>query len=108
MKVDFHESASDELFTIVESYAAENRRLATDFVDEIGRAASLLADNPYLAQTISNRCRRYVLRRFPFSLVYSIDPVREILWIEAVLDQRANPERWRNRLRESAAIYLAA
>ena len=107
MIVDFHESASEELFTILESYAAENRRVAADFVEEVSRAVSLLADNPYLAQTVSNRYRD-VLRRFPFSLVYSIDSIREILWIEAVVDQRANPERWRDKLRESAAVYLAA
>lgn len=108
MNVYFHESASDELFTIGRSYSAENRLVATDFVEEVSRAVSLLADNPYLAQTISDRCRCYVLRRFPFSLVYSIDPVREIIWIEAVLDQRTNPERWRNRVKEAVGVCLAA
>jgi hypothetical protein len=71
---------------------------ALDFEGEFQRAVSAVADAPERWPLYLSRCRRYVLRQFPFSIVYRILEV-EVL-VLAVAHAHRRPGYWRKRLKQ--------
>lgn len=72
-----------------------NIELGLAFVAEFERTASLLASNPMLGAAFRSTRRRYLLRRFPYSIIYQIagDELRVI----AVAHHRRRPGYWAHR-----------
>jgi hypothetical protein len=100
-EIPFLPAAEEEFLFWVASYELERSGLGADFIGEVERAARRIAffprhGSPYLAGT-----RRIVLKRFPFSLVYSDDP--EDLLVIALAHQRREPGYWQERLAEPGA-----
>lgn len=96
MKVEFHPDAAEE---IVETAAFYERRvpgLGHSFIDEVERIAGIVREQPQIGQTIDKIFRRIILARFPYSLIYSIEPER--IWIIASTHQRRRPGYWRERI----------
>ena len=91
--MNFNPDAVEE---IVETAAFYERRvpgLGHSFIDEVERIAGIVREQPQIGQTIDKIFRRIILARFPYSLIYSIEPVR--IWIIAVTHQRRRPGYWR-------------
>ncbi|MBI2994132.1 MAG: type II toxin-antitoxin system RelE/ParE family toxin [Gammaproteobacteria bacterium] len=76
-------------------YERETEGLGADFLDDVQRAIDRLRDNPRLGLTITTELRRSLLSRFPFSVIYAVEP--EGLLIVAVAHQRRRPGYWRGR-----------
>ena len=77
-------------------YAAKaNAELGLAFVAEFERATNLIANNPKLGAVYRGKYWRYILRRFPYSIVYqaTTDEIR----IVAVAHQRRRPGYWASR-----------
>jgi plasmid stabilization system protein ParE len=51
-------------------YLARSRQAAEAFVRELEHAAILIAESPGVWPRYERESRRYVLRRFPFDLIY--------------------------------------
>jgi plasmid stabilization system protein ParE len=88
--------AQEELLEHALRYRAESPSLAAAFLDEVERAVARISTfpehgSPYLAGT-----RRVVLRRFPFSVVYSREA--EGLLVVAIAHQHRRPGYWRDRV----------
>ncbi len=77
-------------------YEGEASGLGADFLDDVQRAVDRLREHPRLGQVVSGDLRRGLLSRFPFSLIYTIEP--EGLLIVAVAHQRRRPDYWRDRI----------
>jgi plasmid stabilization system protein ParE len=94
--VRFHPAAAQEAESAYDWYAARNPTVAHAFREELAHAVGAVTNNPLTWPRYGRRGRRYVLPRFPFSLVYQIrgDEV-EIL---AVAHGRRRPGYWRSRL----------
>jgi plasmid stabilization system protein ParE len=75
--------------------ASANAGLGVAFIAEFDRAASGILANPYVGAVFRGTRRRYVLRRFPYSVFYQIaaDEIR----IVAVAHQRRRPAYWVGR-----------
>ena len=69
-----------------------NVELGLAFVTEFERTANLVLDNPLLGAVFRGTRRRYVLRRFPFSVIYQV--TAEELRILAVAHHRRRPGYW--------------
>lgn len=88
--------AEEELSQAAAYYRAQvSAVLATAFLDEFERAARLIVEHPGLGTPTSRGRRLMPLRRFPFSLLYRVDP--EHLRIVALAHQRRRPGYWRGR-----------
>ena len=76
-------------------YADRSLLAARAFIAELDRAIELIGQNPSAWPTYVHGTRRYLLRRFPFSVVYlELDGEVEIV---AIAHGRRRPGYWRGR-----------
>lgn len=68
-QIKFTPEALREIDEAFERYFGESRRVAEAFVREVDRAVSLIASSPTVWPHFEAGTRRYVLNKFPFSLV---------------------------------------
>jgi len=76
-------------------YEARSEGLGFEFLDGAQRLIDLVREHPRLGQSVGGRFRQAVLRRFPFSLIYSEEPAEIV--IIAVAHQKRRPGYWRDR-----------
>lgn len=76
-------------------YERESKGLGTDFLDEVDRAVSRICEHPEIGQTYSLNLRRFVLVRFPYSILYSIKDYEVIIF--AVAHHKRKPGFWKDR-----------
>ena len=88
--------AEKELTEAARFYEGEADGLGADFLDDVQRAVDRLREHPKLGQIVASDLRRTLLSRFPFSLIYAIEP--EGLLIVAVAHQRQRPGYWQGRI----------
>ncbi|AWV91150.1 type II toxin-antitoxin system RelE/ParE family toxin [Bradymonas sediminis] len=96
MKTQFLAPAREEFLASVDFYEARARGLGNDFIDDVESAVKIVAENPELGSLFAHGTRRVLLQRFPFALIYMIEP--EMLIIIAVAHQRQRPGYWKDRL----------
>ena len=77
-------------------YAARNPAAAHGFREDLRLAIDAVAANPRTWPRYGNRARRYVLLRYPFSLVYVLRG--DDIEVVAVAHGRRRPGYWRSRL----------
>jgi len=75
--------------------ASANLELGLAFVAEFERGVNAILANPKVGAVFRGARRRYVLRRFPYSIIYQVksDDIRVI----AVAHQRRRPGYWAGR-----------
>ena len=61
----------------------------------------ILLAHPEIGIAVDTDLRRYVLRRFPFSLIYSLSS--DVLRVEVVAHQSRRPGYWRSRVHRGRA-----
>ena len=72
-----------------------NVELGLAFVAEFERTTNLVLENPMLGAIFRGDRRRYLLRRFPYSIIYQV--TAEELRVVAVAHHRRRPGYWANR-----------
>ena len=72
-----------------------NVELGLAFVAEFERTANLVLDNPLLGAVFRNTRRRYILPRFPYSIIYQV--AAEEIRILAVAHHKRRPGYWAQR-----------
>jgi len=92
MKVEFLAAAEREFRDASRYYETRVPGLGQEFVVELERASSLLAERNALGRRCDSRHRRLGLRRFPFAIVYRIHGA--VIQIVAVAHKRRRPEYW--------------
>ena len=105
MKLAYTASARREVREITEFYARQDRRIAVLFIEELDRALALLLENPRLGYLVSPHFRRTSVRRFPYSVYYTLDELRERVVVGVVCHQRRRPAYWQDRVRECPGVY---
>ena len=78
-------------------YARIHPTLAQSLADEVTGAEQKITTRPQAWQSLGPDVRRFVLGRFPYSIIYRASP-EEIL-IVAYAHQRRRPGFWRGRLK---------
>ena len=96
MRLEFHPEAELELVEAALHYELEVPGLGARFEAEVRRAADLLLEYPDIGQAVDSDLRRFVLPRFPFTLIYSA--TSEVLRVEVVAHQSRLPGYWRKRI----------
>jgi len=90
-----HPAALDEFVEASAFYEERAIGLGEDFFEEVLRVWTAIRENPELAPEFERPYRRYICRRFPFSVVYRRIP--EGVRVLAVMHQRRRPGYWRAR-----------
>ena len=93
--VDFHDAALGEADAAAERYAERDPAVADAFAVELERALQHIRDGPERWPIESGGARRVLLRRFPFKLVYVVEPDRCV--VLAVAHWRRRPGYWKPR-----------
>ena len=95
MEIRFHPAARTEV-TEAESWYRERSPLAAvGFSSEIARAVRLLSEAPDRYPPSAHGTRRFLLRRYPFSIFYRINS--EVIEVVAVAHQKRRPDYWATR-----------
>jgi plasmid stabilization system protein ParE len=96
MKCEFHPEAEQELYEAADFYEAGMAGLGYDFGDEVNRVINILLEHPELGARSDDDLRHFVLRRFPFSVVYAATD--QLLYIVAIAHGSREPGYWQARL----------
>jgi plasmid stabilization system protein ParE len=93
--VRFLVEAQEELWATHEWYRLRSPTAARRFAHEIRRAVALIAASPHTWPVLRRNTRRYVLKRFPFSIVYRVEDSR--VCVVAVAHAKRRYGYWRDR-----------
>jgi len=92
----FHPLAWQELEEADSWYLSHSYEVSWDFLNELYAAAEDIGRTPRRWPKYLHGTRRFVLRRFPFSVVYLDDS--ELVTIIAVAHSKRRPGYWKDRL----------
>jgi len=94
MNFRFLSPALEELAEAAEYYDREVSGLGADFLVEVDRAIDLILGFPEAWGKISEDFRHCNLRRFPYTVIYTLEGGSEIM-IVSVFHQSREPSSWR-------------
>jgi len=95
--VGLHEEAMAEAQAAYEWYVTKNPAAAEGFINELDQAIEQIGRQPNIAGPHVAETRRYVMRRFPFTVVYREQ--ERIIEVIAVAHGRRKPGYWKERLK---------
>lgn len=97
MNVEFLPAADEELNEAAAYYEERAPGLGEDLLDEAQLGRDLLSLQPNIGLRLDALHRRLPLRRFPFGLIFRVDP--DAVRIVALAHNRRQPGYWRSRPR---------
>lgn len=92
----FHPEAEAELNAAIDWYEARASGLGAEFFDEVRAAVGRAQAFPHAWQVLEGEIRRTLVHRYPYGVLYALEPRR--LFIIAVMHLRQRPGYWRGRL----------
>lgn len=87
------ESAAFELKASANYYEGCSEGLGNDFLDAFEHAMNLILSFPEAWGTLDENFRRFLLRRFPYGIIYTIDD--DVIVVTSVFHLSRKPESWR-------------
>ncbi len=95
------DDAEDELRAAVDRYEQQASGLGDDLRIEIDRALELVSSLPRSGGRVPGLpehidVRRTFVKRFPFSVIYYVEPT--VVWVVAFAHHRRRPGYWKHRL----------
>ena len=93
--LSFNEQARREIQEAAHYYGLESPSLRVAFLDAIDVALAALLEQPQSAPIVRGNIRRKLLRRFPYSLLYTLRSGE--IRILAVMHQSRRPYYWLGR-----------
>ena len=95
MRVELLPQALLEIEEATYWYLERSRRSAEAFLREVDRGLRIIAELPQLWPLFEAGTRRYVLRKFPYSLIYR--EASETIEVIAVAHHKRKPQYWVDR-----------
>ena len=95
MIVEYHPEARAELIRGRDYYERCEEGLGYDFSVEVLSAVQKIVDYPEAWPAVEGDVRRYLMNRFPYGILYSIEADR--IFIVAVMDLHREPDYWKDR-----------
>lgn len=77
-------------------YEAAHVGLGNVFLDDVEHAIESVREWPEAGMAVADGFRRMLVRRFPFSIVYIVEP--DGILVVALAHQRRSPDYWKKRL----------
>ena len=95
MSVSFHPGAEEDLLQAIAYYEQQEAGLGRDFAGEIAATILQIQNHPKAWPLLEGDIRRCLVNRFPFGVLYSIEP--EEVFVLAVMHLRRMPDFWKER-----------
>lgn len=92
----FHPDIRDEVQVGYDWYNVKSSGLGEEFLKELDLAFELVQKQPLTWPEFSNDFRRYLLKRFPFGVIYKVENAN--IYILAVMHLRRKPGYWKRRI----------
>lgn len=96
-KIDVHPEAQSEIVGSLQYYEENDPALAEDLDELIDTAVQLVASKPDTWPAYLHGTRRYLLHRFPYSLIYREKDA--VIQIVALAHHRRKPGYWSKRVK---------
>lgn len=94
--IEFHPEAQDELISAAQFYERQTEGLGLDFIIAVQHTYERLLESPALGPSFGRWLRRLLIPKFPYGLLYRVEPER--IYIVAVMHLHRRPGYWRSRL----------
>jgi len=91
--VEFHPQARDELISAAQFYESQAEGLGLDFI--LTRTYDRLVESPAIGRPFGRRLRGTLVPKFPYGLLYRVEPER--IYIIVVMHLHRRPGYWRSR-----------
>ena len=95
MRIIFDKLAKEELDESIEYYEIEVKGLGRKLREEIKRALRIIKEMPQIGSFESEDIRRYILHKFPYKILYSIE--ENYIYVLAIAHMHREPRYW-NRI----------
>lgn len=95
-RVHYHPAAAVELTEAAAFYEARTAGLGARFLDEVERGIAAVGEAPSRWPILRGSVRRYLLRPFPYGILYHEQP--DSIVILAVMHLHREPGYWKHRL----------
>ncbi len=92
----FLPQAEEEMLEAARFYDSKAGGLGGDFLGEMERAVESITRSPETWPVVDGRMRRRLIRRFPFGVLYYIEPKKIV--VVAVAHLRRKPGYWKKRI----------
>ena len=99
MNYRFVREALDEFISAGRYYNQPIPGLGDSFVDEVEAGITKILSNPTTRRIIEDDVRRYLVRRFPYGIYYTIENEMVVIW--AVRHLHRDEDDWQSRRRPS-------
>ncbi len=96
-RVAYHRLAAAELIESARFYDRHRSKLGDEFLSAVGAVQELIRTHPQLGRLGILGTLSFRTRRFPYRVVYELQPDR--IWIVAVAHLSRRPGYWARRLR---------
>ncbi len=91
MKLSYTERAKDDIETALIWYEKQKEGLGFEFLDCIENCEVKIKERPKMYALVYANFRRCVIRRFPFSIYYTIENDGRDIIVHSVFDNRQDP-----------------
>ncbi|MFH0795360.1 MAG: type II toxin-antitoxin system RelE/ParE family toxin [bacterium] len=95
MNYAFHPEAETELAEAIDFYEDREAGLGEDFALEVQYTIQNILSYPRAWPAVADDVRRCLTHRFPYGVLYSIEPDR--VYVVAVMHLRRKPRYWKRR-----------
>lgn len=95
MNVSFNPFAEQELNEAAQYYRLENAALAESFLAEVRACCDHIVELPEAGPIVLGKMRRRLVRRFPYGVLYSIQP--NAIRVLAIMNLKRRPAYWSGR-----------
>jgi hypothetical protein len=99
MSIEFLPEADQEMLEAARYYQSLSSGLGDDYLAEVEHAVQSIALFPQTWPVLEGDFRRRLVKRFPFGVIYRIEP--DIIVIIAVANLRKKPGYWKKRISRS-------
>jgi len=94
-RISLHPEAAAEAEVARSWYEAREEGLGSAFVEELDRALALIRERPEIWPIYLAGTRRFLIRRFPFAVIYRIHS--SIIQVLAIGHLKRRPGYWKSR-----------
>jgi hypothetical protein len=95
LPIEFHPDIALEIKSSYQWYQNQVHGLGDDFLSELEKSYTTIQNLPDTWSLFFNHFRRFLLSRFPFSIIYRIDNNR--IYVVAVMHNNRKPYYWIDR-----------
>ena len=94
-RIELDPAAVEELSESFDWYLERSQAAAEGFLAEVDHALWVISESPEIWPQFESGTRRYVMDRYPFSVIFSVS--KDSVFVHAFAHQSRRPGYWRTR-----------